>query len=52
MELKVSLSARVIIQEGKVNVNEILQETGKFGDLLKESAGREDPAKGGIKRLQ
>jgi hypothetical protein len=36
MEIMVSISARVIIREGKVNVNEILHEAGKFGDLLKK----------------
>ena len=36
MEIMVSISARVIIREGKVNVNEILHEAGKFGGLLKK----------------
>ena len=30
MEIKVSISARVIIQDGNVNVNEILHEAGKL----------------------
>ncbi|MFQ6052557.1 MAG: hypothetical protein ACE5K4_12830 [Candidatus Hydrothermarchaeota archaeon] len=36
MKIMVSISAKVIIQEGKVNGNEILHEAGKFGDLLKK----------------
>ena len=36
MEIMVSISAKVIIQDRDVNVNEILHESGKFGDLLKK----------------
>ncbi|MEW6095182.1 MAG: hypothetical protein AB1567_01460, partial [bacterium] len=36
MEIKVSISAIISIHDGKVNVNEILYETGKFCDSLKK----------------
>lgn len=36
MEIKVSISAIISIHDGEVNVNEILYESGKFGDLLKK----------------
>ena len=36
MEIMVSIPAKVIIRDGDVNVNEILHEAGKFGDLLKK----------------
>ena len=35
MEIKVSIS-KVSIQNGQVNVNEILYEVGRFADLLKK----------------
>jgi hypothetical protein len=34
MEIKASISAKINIQDGQVNVNEILYETGRFGDSL------------------
>lgn len=36
MEIKVSISAVINIQDGEVNVNEILYEAGRFGDVLKK----------------
>jgi len=36
MEIKISISAKVSIQDGRVNVNEILYEADKFGNLLKK----------------
>jgi hypothetical protein len=40
MEIKVSISARVSIQDGEVNVNEILYEAERFGDLLKKEMAK------------
>jgi len=41
MEIKISISALISIYDGKVNVNEILHESGKFGDLLKKKITEE-----------
>jgi len=42
MEIKISISAKVSIQDGRVNVNEILYEADKFGNLLKKLIAEED----------